>query len=393
MLPKRSGSATFSPSDRFWSKPSPSGTKLEIVTNNNEVLENIKSEFLSHTFIENGYYKVDYINMSKAEFDTYLDSKKEELLSGNLDAVIYVPDSALADKKIEYYSKNPNNRTVFDKLKDMINVGLVNTYFEGRNFSTEDVDFASASVWFYSFRVSSDEGVEEEGYGNMIASFLFTFLLYFSLIFLGNMMMGAVVEEKTSKIVEVLLSSCSPQDLMTGKIFGSGITGVIQMAIWLMPVVILLTTSIFTLPPDFNLRLDPWMILYFLVNYAIGLFTFLGLYASVGSMFNNEKEAQTGMWPVMMLIMIPFFIAITAQSNPEGAWVQVTSLIPFASIIVLPARMTLVEIPLWEVFLALVINLITFVCVFIMAGKIYRIGILQTGKKPSLTDIIKWIRY
>ncbi|MDZ7767381.1 MAG: ABC transporter permease [Melioribacteraceae bacterium] len=369
------------------------GTKIEVVAENQDLLENIRSSFLERTFIKNNYYQVAYSQKNRAEFDEFLDEKRPELLSGNLTGIIYLPNSSLENKEAEYYSKNPNNQALFDKVRGMVNNALVNTYFKDRNLSPEEVKFAGLRAGFNTYRISEGKEAEEEGYGNLIASFLFTFLLYFSLIFLGTMMMRAVVEEKTSKIVEVLLSSCSSKDLMTGKILGTGITGVLQMFIWLLPVILVITTSIFTLPQDFNLKISMGMIGYFLINYFLGLLTFLGLFATVGAIFDNEQDAQSGLWPIMMLIMIPFFIAITAQNNPDSALIQVASFVPFSSIIVMPARLTLVDVPFWQLLGAVVINLATFVGIFILAGKIYRVGILRTGKKPSWAEVVKWFKY
>jgi len=375
------------------SRDTDEGTKIEVISENEELLKNIQSSFQERKFIENGYYTVTYSQKSKEQFDKYLEKKQPDLLNSKLTGIIFISDSALTNKGVEYYSKNPNNRNMFDKVRDMINNALVETYFKDKNFSQKEIEFAGKRVWFNTFRVSTDEGVEEEGYGNTIASFLFTFLLYFSLLFLGTMMMRAVVEEKTSKIVEVLLSSCSTKDLMVGKILGTGITGVIQMFIWLLPVIVVVSTSVFTLPTGFDLKISMGMIGYFLINYFIGLLTFLGLFATVGAIFDNEQDAQSGIWPILMLIMIPFFIAITSQNNPDSALIQITSLIPFTSIIVMPARMTLVEVPIWQLSLAIVINIATFLGIFVLAGKVYRVGILRTGKKPSWAEVMKWFKY
>ena len=375
------------------SRDTDEGTKIEVISENQELLDNIRNSFMERTFIKNGYYTVSYSVKNRAELDQYVEEKKSDLLGDKITGIIFIPDSALINKSVEYYSKNPNNRSMFDKIRDLINGGLIETYFKGKNFSEEEIAFAGMWVGFDTYRVSTEEGVEEEGVGNLIASFLFTFLLYFSLIFLGTMMMRAVVEEKTSKIVEVLLSSCSTKDLMTGKILGTGITGVAQMFIWLLPIIVLVTTSVFTLPQNFELKISMGMIGYFLINYFIGLMTFLGLFATVGSIFDNDQDAQSGIWPIMMLIMIPFFIAITAQSNPDSALIQITSLLPFSSIIVMPARMTLLEVPIWQLALAVAINTATFFGIFMLAGKIYRVGILRTGKKPSWGEVVKWFKY
>jgi len=123
------------------------------------------------------------------------------------------------------------------------------------------------------------------------------------------------------------------------------------------------------------------------------LITFLGLFATVGAIFDNEQDAQSGIWPIMMLVMIPFFISISMLKNPDTLLANVTSLLPFSSIIVMPARMSLVEIPLWQFALSIVVNVATMLLIFPFAGKIYRVGILLTGKKPQWSEVFKWLKY
>ena len=132
---------------------------------------------------------------------------------------------------------------------------------------------------------------------------------------------------------------------------------------------------------------------YVLLNFFIGLITFLGLFATVGAIFDNDQDAQSSMWPLMMLILIPFYIAISIQNNPQGMIGMVASMFPFAAIIVMPARMALVDIPVWQFVLAVVVNLATMVGIFPLAGKIYRVGILMSGKKPKWNEVVRWLKY
>ncbi len=270
---------------------------------------------------------------------------------------------------------------------------LVTRYFQGKDISEKDISYARQNIDFNNFRISSDKAVEEEGAGTIIVAFLFTFLLYFSLIFIGQMMMRSVVAEKTNRIVEILLSSANSKELMTGKILGTSITGLIQMIIWILPVILLITTAWFTLPADFALKLNMAQIGYFLLNYFIGLITFMGLFTAVGAIFDNEQDTQSGMWPVLMLIMIPFFIAIAMLENSENSIAKVASMLPFASIIVMPARMVLSEIPVWQFIVSFLVNIGTMLLLFPLAGKVYRVGILMSGKKPKWSEVVKWLRY
>jgi ABC-2 type transport system permease protein len=370
-----------------------SNTNLIIVTESLSLQSEMENEFGKLPFIKSGYYKISFDTMSMSELDNFIKTKKADLLSEKITGLIFIPDSALVSKKVEYFSKNPTNKTLFEKVRPTINNVLVTRYFKGKDISDKDITYARQSVDFDNFRISSDKAVEEEGTGTIIVAFLFTFLLYFSLIFMGQMMMRSVVAEKANRIVEVLLSSANSQELMTGKIIGTSVTGLLQMIIWMLPVILLITTAWFTLPPELTLKLDMFQIGYFLLNYFIGLITFMGLFTSVGAIFDNEQDTQSGMWPIMMLIMIPFFIAIAMLQNSENDIARIASMLPFASIIVMPARMVLSEIPTWQFIVSLLVNLGTMFLLFPMAGKVYRIGILMSGKKPKWTEVAKWLRY
>jgi len=369
------------------------GTRIEIISETDIISKKIENDLSTLEFVKNGLYRLQFRTIEKKNFDGYLKENKKTILEDQLTGIIFIPQSALKDKSIFYYSKNPNNNSMFNKLRNPINQSLVSLYFEHINVSSEDISFASKGVEFNGFRVSEEEKIEEEGYGNMVASFLFTFLLYFSLIFIGTLMMRSVVQEKSNRIVEVLLSSVNAKELMTGKILGTSIMGVAQMAIWLLPIMVLISTTWFMLPPEFILKLNLGHILYFLLNYLIGLITFLGLFASVGAIFDNDQDAQSGMWPIMILIMIPFYIAITMTNNPDTSLIKISSIVPFSSIIVMPARMTVIDVPAIELVLSIIINLATMVGVFMFAGKIYRVGILMTGKKPKWSEVVRWFSY
>jgi len=367
-------------------------TKLLVAAESEQLTEGLKKEFEARDFIKNKYYSVSFAEVKKADFGRFLSERKKELINEKLNGLIYISDSAMGSKKIEYYSKNPNNNTVFNKLKNPINKVLIAMYFSDKNLSDKDINYAKEGVDFNTYRVSKDENVSKEGYGNQVVAFVLTFLLYMSMIFAGTQMMRSVIEEKTSRIVEVILSSVNAQELMTGKIIGGAITGFFQMAIWISPLFILLSTTIFVLPPDLVMKISMWQVGYFLLNYIIGSITFLGLFASVGAIFDNDQDAQSGIWPVMILIMIPFFISLGMMSNADNAISKIASMFPFASIIVMPSRMALIETPLYEIIIAMAVNLATMVFVFGLAGKIYRIGILLTGKKPKWSEVIGWLK-
>lgn len=363
-----------------------------IVSEDSNLPKIFKAEFDSLSFVKDKKVSFNYLSMNKAQLESYINDKKKDLLDDKISGIVFIPSSSLTNKKIEYYSKNTKNQQLFDKIRTPINNVLLQNYFADKKLSAAEIEYVREKVDIIGFRVSADKKLEAEGYGNTAVAFLFTFLIYFSLIFIGVMMMRAVVEEKNNRIVEVLLSSVNSNELMAGKILGVTITGLIQMAIWLLPLMMLISTSYFVLPEELTVKLSMWQLLFFLYNFVIALLTFLGLFASVGAIFDNDQDAQSGQWPIMILIMIPFFISMGMISNAENQIAKIGSMVPFASLIIMPARITLVDVPAWEFILSIIINIAVMLVIFPVAGKIYKVGILLTGKKPTWGEVFRWLK-
>ncbi len=368
-----------------------SASKALIVSEIPGLTNELKEEFNQDKSIKAKDYIISYDEMSKADFEINIKKLKPLLLDESLNAIIFIPKTALKNKELIYYSKNPKNRALKSKLGSVINNVLVAKYFSGRELNKKDIAFAKKSIDFNSMKVSAEK-IQEEGFGPEILSFGFTFLLYMGLMLSGTLILRSVIEEKSNRIVEVLLSSVSSSDLMIGKIIGASITSLAQMFIWLVPVIIIFSTSWFMLPVKFTFSISIWEWLYFFLNFLIGIVTFLGLFAAVGAIFDNDQDAQSGLWPLMMLIMIPFFIALSVGNNPANSLAVWTSVLPFSSIIVMPARMTLVDVPVYQFVISIIVNLATLIVIFPVAGKIYRIGILMTGKKPTWKEVAGWVK-
>ena len=368
-------------------------TVIQVVTESNELGFYLEEEFSKRDFVKDGSYTFNFKVIPAEGFGDYLESQKDDIKSEKVSALVYIPDSALKDKKFKMYSKTSQNRTISRKIDGPINKVFIDRYLSDKSISDEDLSFIRKSVDVEGFKVTKEDEVKKESAGNLVLSMLFAFLLYFSLLFYGGKVLQSVIEEKSNRIVEVVLSSMNARELMTGKIIGNSIIGVIQMAIWLSPVLLLVSTSIFVLPPEIVLDISALHILYLLLIYFMGVLIYYGLFAAVGSMFENAQDAQSGMWPIMLLIIIPFLLSISLVNNPTNPIGEAASLIPFTTIIVMPVRVTIIDVPAWQIALSLIINLLTMAVVFPLAGKIFRVGILRTGKKPSWGEVIKWIRY
>ncbi len=366
---------------------------IAIVTETQSLSESFQKELLTSDFMKQGNYTFSFYTQNREELKVFLDKSKRNLLEGTLTGIVYVPSSAMKDKKIEYYSKTPTNLNLTRKLEVPMNKVLIDNYFSNRSLSTEELDFARKGIDFNGFKITKEEKIEEAGFGNLILSYVFTLLLYISLLLSGQMLLQSVIEEKSNRIVEVILSSVSPKELMMGKILGSAITALLQMIIWLSPIILIISTTLFALPPEFTFSVTMNHILFLLANFTLGLIIYLSLFGMVGSIFDNPQDAQSGMWPIMMLIIIPLFIAFSMMENPNSPIANIASLLPFSSIMVMPVKMTVVEVPAWQLILCLAINVAMIFVIFPVAGKIYRVGILRTGKKPKWSEVVKWLKY
>ena len=248
-----------------------------------------------------------------------------------------------------------------------------------------------------------DAGNEQETSAEVatILGMIFTFLIYMFIFAYGGMVMQGVLEEKTNRIVEIMVSSVKPFDLMMGKLVGIGLVGLTQFALWGMLILgfsIFGTTVlagsgafsfIFSMLSFGNvLELCLYFVLFFIGGYLI----YASLFAAIGAMVNSQEDTQQYMMPITLLILFAFYAGFYSAQNPDGALAFWTSLIPFTSPIVMMTRLPY-GVPWWELLLSIVLLALSVILVIALAAKIYRVGILMYGKKPSYSEIIKWLKY
>lgn len=267
-----------------------------------------------------------------------------------------------------------------------------------------------------------EAGREKETLGEVasIAGMALTFCMFIFIMMYGSMVMQSVVEEKSNRIVEVIISSVKPFDLMMGKIIGVGLVGFLQLVIWLVigGGIMMFVQMYFGLNAEMistmetqqameMLQNNPqlvsslsgilsinWvqvfacLILYFIGGYLL----FASLFAMFGSGANDSQEAQQLIMPVMVILMLAFYTGVAATRNPEGSMAFWCSIIPFTSPVVMMVRAPF-EVPIWELILSVALLFITAILMVQLAAKIYRVGILMYGKKVSLAEMFKWLRY
>jgi ABC-2 type transport system permease protein len=233
------------------------------------------------------------------------------------------------------------------------------------------------------------------------AAYAGSFVLYMVILLYAVAVMRSVLEEKTSRIVEVILSSLEPGQLMLGKILGVGAVGLTQLAVWALVgagIGAIGLPALASRPELAQLAAlrpllpGPRFLGYFLVFFLCGYFIYSALYAAVGAMCNSEAEAQQAQFPVMLLIVIPVFALIPVIDTPNSPTSVVLSLIPFFSPFLMFARAAGGAAPAWQIGLSVVLMVLTVLAVARLAGRIYRVGILMTGKRPTIPELWRWLR-
>ncbi|MYC87384.1 MAG: ABC transporter permease [Gemmatimonadales bacterium] len=232
-------------------------------------------------------------------------------------------------------------------------------------------------------------------------SFGIAFFFYFILLIYGQMIVRAILEEKQSDIVEIMVSSLRPWELMLGKIVGVGAVGIAQMAVWALVFALAavygLTAGASTLAEagiDLASIPVPWGTLVLMFFFLIfGYLLYAGMFAGAGATISNEHDAQQVMLPITMLIILPFIATQGVIQSPNAGWGVILSLVPFFSPLVMPARLFATSVPVWQWLVSLVLLGVFVLGAAWVAGRIFRVGILMKGQRANLPQVLRWIRH
>ncbi len=363
-----------------------------IASEDTALLEALGPRFAEREEVSSGAYTLEYQQVTAADLSDYLVAKRETIMADSNNGLFYIPASALTDKAVTFYSTNIGNQVLRENITEVINETLNRLYFSDLPVAQTDIDYAVQPIEIEAQRVS-ESGEEQGSAGNFIVGFGLAFLLMISMMGIVMPFSAMIIEEKTNRAVEVLLTSVNPKELLAGKIMARAVTGVAQMIIWLMPLfLIMLDPSILNIPDDFKVSIGFGTILFFIANYVLGLTVLLAIWGGFSSMFDSTQDAGNALWPVTMLMWMPFYAVFALLSNPANGVATILSIAPFTSLYVMPFRMALVEVPIWQSLLALGISGLIFYGAVVAGGKIYRISVLSTGQQPSMKQFMTWLR-
>ena len=335
-----------------------------------------------------------------------------------------IEDISNSSNHIQFYSKKSPSLTLISSLESKIEKQLYNLKLVEEGVDLDKIEAAKINIDiaqenFTGEKTSKLDSFMKLGFGGVAGYLLFMFIIIY-----GNMIMRSVIEEKTSRIIEVIISSVKPIQLMLGKIIGTSLAGITQFAIWIILGSVLLTivSMVFGIDmasaqtpqqelvkqamenPGINGEIQHAMasfynlplanlIIAFILFFIGGYLLYSSLYAAIGAAVDNETDTQQFMLPIIMPLILAVYVGMfTVIEDPHGTVSTLFSFIPFTSPVVMLMRIPF-GVPLWQQIVSLLLLVGTFMFTVWFAAKIYRVGILMYGKKPTYKELIKWIRY
>jgi len=331
------------------------------------------------------------------------DSLSGKVDKGELEGYIIIPAAVFEEGAAEYYGKTVSNQFENEEIEDAISNIVTAKRIQRSGLDAARVHHIVREIRLNTFRVTTGGREEKDpGFSFAIAYFL-GFFIYIAMFIYGVMVMRSVIEEKTSRVVESVISSVKPFHLMAGKIFGVGAVGLTQFLIWavamgLLSLYGLQLAAMFMDDPAKaqNLTL-PTISLgtlgFFVLFFVLGYFLYSTLYAGAGALVNSEQEAQQFLLPVSLLVVVPLMMMTYIITNPGSQASIIMSLVPFFAPIIMLVRIVVETPPLWQIAASILLMILTILGMIWIVGRIYRVGVLMYGKRPTLPEIIRWIKY
>ncbi len=321
------------------------------------------------------------------------DSLRQQVSGGTIDGFLWLDTADLANHKATYSARDVADFQTIAAVHSAVRTALVKQYLAKRHMTGPEVETLLTPVELTTVHITrGHEGAS--GLAMLLTGFFMVMLLYVNVLVYGISVMRSIIEEKTSRILEVLLSSVTAKELLAGKILGVGAVGLTQIFIWLAIGALLSTPGMVAGKAYLsNVHIPVSAIAWFGVFFLLGYFLYSAMYAGLGAMVNSEQEAQQMQWPAMLPILASIFLASPVMQHPDSQMAVWLSLVPFFAPILMFIRVMAEQAPGWQLALCLTLMLITIYGLLALSSRIYRVGILMYGKRPTLPELRRWLKY
>ncbi|MEO6332288.1 MAG: ABC transporter permease, partial [Gemmatimonadaceae bacterium] len=323
-----------------------------------------------------------------------------EVMRKDRSGYLVLDQQTVAGESARYAGRHASSLTAMEQVENAVEKTVLAYRFEAEGVPAEKTRELTAGRLAFRTERITDEGRGGSGAVSAFFGLGIAFLLYMSIILYGQNILRGVIEEKTTRVAEVVVSSVRPETLLAGKVLGVGAVGLTQQLVWVATVVTFLTYRVqifaaFGIPaPPFQMPgVSPGDGLLLLLFFVLGFVFYASLFAAVGAMVNSDQEAQQAAQPVMLMLVAAAIFIQPVTFNPTGGLATTMSWLPFSSPIIMPLRLSIINVPTSELIGSLIVLLLSCLLVVWLAARIYRVGLLMYGKRPTLKELGHWIRY
>ena len=370
-------------------------------------------DFLDQNAEDGAYQYLDYSQID----NQFL---KDSIVNNGYEGLLIIPKTTDLEHQIEFVSNASPSVSFIENAQAVIAAKITQLNFEKAHLDTLAIRKAQANVIINIAKTSGEQGVKGLNEAKIAIGGAFGYLIMMFIIIYGNMVMRSVIEEKTNRIVEIIISSVKPFQLMIGKIIGTSLAGILQFSIWvIIGLSLLFLASAFlgvdvgasaNVPSEllsqteyagtaqlfikelWNLPIAS-ILISFMVYFIGGYFLYSSFYAAIGAAVDNQTDSQQFLLPVIMPLILSVYVGFFSVVNDPDSTIAVAfSIFPLTSPIVMLMRIPF-GVPWWQIAISLTLLFATFLGVVWFAAKIYRVGILMYGKKPSWKELYKWLKY
>lgn len=362
-------------------------SKTEITVSQEEKMKRDMAQF------QDSFVFLDYSSEGKnaEQIQTEL---RQKISSNEVDAYLIIPENFISENaEFQFYSRRAGDFIINSTLQDALNDAVRSQRLANANISEEQLKKLSQKVNWEVTKIDVT-GKEKSDDGGFWAGFVIAFMIYLTLAIYGQMIMSAVVEEKETRVAEILFSSAKPFELMMGKLVGVGLAGITQLGIWIISVLILLA---FSLPQLVAMgipipTITPIMIAGFLIYFILGFFIYAAIFALIGSMVTSVQEGSQFAFLPIMLMLSGFYFCLAVLRDPNSTLSFWSSILPFTAPMTMPVRILSETPPFWQIGLSILINGATIAGLIWLAARVYRVGMLMYGKRATIPEVWRWIR-
>jgi len=369
------------------SRPDTSATAVGIIDETDSIIGPLAKRLDEKYKLPDGQPNYVIKNLSlQGAIEKKKNAANRMVTAGDISGYFYFPSVIFDSGKVEYRSENVSNIKIQERFSRTIEEVIVESRILKQGLDPSLIKKITADINVKSIKVSEKGDEKETGFlETFFSGYIVIMMLLFLVMTSGQLLIRSVVEEKTNRVIEVLLSSCSAQDLMAGKILGLSGLGIVQMLIWGMigfAVTLKTGTNIFTAG---NLILS-------LVYFVLGYIFYSAIFVAAGSPVTTEQEAQQITSYVSVLLVFPIIIAMPIMQNANSVWIKVLSFIPLLTPTLMVLRISVQMPAAWEILSTIALLIISSIVMMWAAGKIFRVAVLSYGKRPTLPELFRWIR-